>query len=74
MPHLLIVAALAGWLNREQQSVLDYLKEENRVLKEQLGTKRLRLTNDQRPTTNAVASQPKVGRSVAAFLASMRPS
>ncbi|MFT7618890.1 MAG: putative transposase [Planctomycetota bacterium] len=47
-PHLLLIAALPGWLNREQQKVLDYLREENRVLKEQLGTKKLRLTNTQR--------------------------
>ena len=47
-PHLLLVAALAGWLNREQAKVLDYLRGENRVLKEQLGTKKLRLTDAQR--------------------------
>jgi len=47
-PHLLLVTALAGWLNREQQKVLDYLREENRVLKEQLGAKKLRLTDAQR--------------------------
>ena len=38
--HVLLVA-LAGWLNREQQKVIEYLKEENRVLREQLGAKRL---------------------------------
>ena len=42
--HLLVVG-LAGWLNREQQRVLEYLKEENRVLRQQLGKKRLRLTD-----------------------------
>jgi putative transposase len=47
-PHLFIISALAGWLNREQQKVLDYLREENRVLKEQLGKKRVRLTDTQR--------------------------
>ncbi|MEE9392657.1 MAG: hypothetical protein V3W41_09145 [Planctomycetota bacterium] len=46
--RFLISSALAGCLNREQQSVLDDLKEENRVLKEQLGTKKLRLTDAQR--------------------------
>ena len=45
--HLLIVA-LAGWLNRHQQAVIDYLIEENRVLKEQLEGQRLRFTDDQR--------------------------
>ena len=28
-----IVVALAGWLNRQQQDVLAYLREENRVLR-----------------------------------------
>ena len=35
-------------LNEQQQRVIDYLKEENRVLREQLGTKQIRLTNNQR--------------------------
>jgi len=35
-PFHLLVIALAGWLNRHQQAVIDYLIEENRVLKEQL--------------------------------------
>ena len=35
-PFHLLVIALAGWLNRHQQEVIDYLMEENRVLKEQL--------------------------------------
>ena len=47
-PFHLHVIALAGWLNRQQQVVIDYLIEENRVLKEQLGGKRLLLTDEQR--------------------------
>ena len=43
-----VVTALAGWIQRNQQHVSEYLLEENRVLREQLGKKRLRLTNDQR--------------------------
>ena len=35
-------------MNRHQQEVIEYLVEENRVLKEQLGGRRLRLTDDQR--------------------------
>ncbi len=34
-----IIVALAGWLNRHQQAVLEYLQEENRILKEKLGHK-----------------------------------
>lgn len=43
-----IVLAVAGWLNRQQQEVVAYLQEENRVLREQLKGKRLRFTDDQR--------------------------
>jgi len=42
-PFHLLVVALAGWLNRHQQNVIDYLIEENRVLKDQLEGQRLRL-------------------------------
>ncbi len=33
----------AGWVHRQQLDVIDYLKEENRVLREMLGEQRLRL-------------------------------
>jgi transposase InsO family protein len=39
---------MAGWITRQQDAAIDYLREENRVLKEQLGRKRLRLTDAQR--------------------------
>ncbi len=41
-------AILAGWGNREQQQVIEYLRTENQVLREQLRTKRLLLNDDQR--------------------------
>ena len=44
----LLLISLAGWLNQHQRDVIDYLQEENRVLREQLGNKRLRLNDDQR--------------------------
>jgi len=47
-PFHLLVVTLAGWLNRHQQAVIDYLIEENRVLKDQLKGQRLRFTDDQR--------------------------
>jgi hypothetical protein len=47
-PWQIVVAALAGWLGRQQDAVIEYLCEENRVLKQQLGRRRLRLTDDQR--------------------------
>ena len=47
-PFRLLLISLAGWLNQQQQDVNDYLQEENRVLREQLGGKRLRFNDDQR--------------------------
>jgi hypothetical protein len=47
-PFHLLVIALAGALNRHQQAAIDYLIEENRVLKGQLEGKRLRFTDEQR--------------------------
>ncbi len=38
----------AGWANRSQQDVIEYLQAENRVLREQLGDGRLLLTDGQR--------------------------
>ena len=35
-PFRLLVIALAGWLNRHQQAVIDYLIEEHPVLKDRL--------------------------------------
>ena len=40
-PLQFIILLAAGWVNRYQQDVIDYLKEENRVLREQLGHRRL---------------------------------
>ena len=37
LPPISLVSFLAGWLNQEQQKVLEYLQEEKRVLKVQLG-------------------------------------
>ena len=43
-----LLVALAGWVNRHQLDIIDYLRAENRVLKEHLGGRRLRLTDAQR--------------------------
>jgi putative transposase len=47
-PLQVLLVTLAGWINRHQQHVIEYLLEENRVLKEQVKGRRLRLTHDQR--------------------------
>ncbi len=41
--HILLVS-IAGWMNREQDAVIDFLQEENRVLRVLLGNKRPRLS------------------------------
>ncbi len=50
MPHALyfLVLALAGWVTRHQENLIDSLREENRVLREHLGPRPLRLTDAQR--------------------------
>ena len=45
--HVLI-AMVAGWLQRHQQQVISYLQEENRILKAKLQGRRLRLTETER--------------------------
>ena len=47
-PFRLLLISVAGWLGQQQRDAIDYLREENRVLREQLGGKRLRLNDDQR--------------------------
>jgi putative transposase len=52
--HVLI-AMVAGWLQRQQQQVITYLQEENRTLKAHLGGQRLRLTDTERRRLAALA-------------------
>ncbi len=47
-PFRFVLIAVSGWMNCGQSHLIDYLREENRVLREQLGDKRLRFTDDQR--------------------------
>ena len=55
-PFRFVLIALAGWMNQRQLQVIEYLREENRVLREQLGERRLRLSDDQR---RRLAPKPK---------------
>jgi hypothetical protein len=53
MPRILdpvqfVLIAIAGWMNQRQRQMIEYLREENRVLREQLGECRLRFDDDQR--------------------------
>src|SRR6267378_1421325 len=47
-PLRFVLVALAGWMNQQQRDVIDYLHEENRVLREQLGPRRVRFSDAQR--------------------------
>lgn len=39
-----VLISIAGWMNQQQQQAIEYLREENKVLREQLGGCRLRFT------------------------------
>ncbi len=57
-PLQILIASFAGLMNRRQGEVLEYLIEENRVPKEQLKGRRLRLTDDQRRRLAARGDTP----------------
>jgi hypothetical protein len=68
-PFRFVLIAVAGWMNQRQLQMIEYLREENRVLREQLGDRRLRLTDDQRRRLAARAKG--LGRKVLAELATI---
>jgi putative transposase len=43
-----LLLMFAGWVNRHQQGVIEYLQAENQALREQIGKKRIRWTDVQR--------------------------
>src|SRR6266481_4802429 len=43
-PFRFVLVAVAGWMNQRQLQIIDYLREENRVLREQLGGQRSSLS------------------------------
>ena len=47
-PLRFLILMVAGWVNRKQLDVIAYLQKENHVLRQQLGGKRRRFTDDQR--------------------------
>src|SRR5712692_2697 len=47
-PLRFVLIAVAGWMNQHQLQIIDYLREENPVLREHLGGRRVRLNDDQR--------------------------
>jgi hypothetical protein len=68
-PFRFVLLAVAGWMNQQQLQMIEYLREENRVLREQLGDRRLRLNDDQR---RRLATKAKgLGRKLLAELATI---
>src|SRR5215470_9341606 len=59
-PFSFLVVSLAGWMNQHERHVIHYLIEENRVLREQIGNRRMRFSDDQRRRLAARAK--KIGR------------
>ena len=68
-PFRFVVIAVAGWMNQRQLQMIDYLREENRVLREQLGGRRLVLNDDQRRRLAAKAKG--LGRKLLAKVATI---
>src|SRR5262250_75291 len=68
-PFSFVVISIAGWMNQHQQHVIDYLMEENRVLREQIGNHRLRFSDAQRRRLAAKAK--KLGRKILAQVATI---
>ncbi len=60
LPLQFLMLIFASWGNRHQQDLIEYLQEEKGALREQLGGKRLRFTDQQRHRLAAKAK--KVGR------------
>ena len=61
-PFSFVVVSIAGWMNQHQQHVVHYLMEENRVLREQIGKRKMRFNDDQRRRLAAKAK--KIGRKI----------
>jgi hypothetical protein len=68
-PFRFVLMCLAGWISQQQQQAIEYLREENRVLREQLGCRRLRFTDDQRRLLAAKAKG--LGRRALAAIATI---
>ena len=60
-PMRFVLICIAGWMNRNQQDVIEYLQEEVRVLRDQLGPNRLRFTDNQRSRLARKAKKIKFG-------------
>ncbi len=58
IPLHVFVAMVLGWLQEEQHRVIEYLGEENRVLKAQLRSRRVQLTDHERRRLAVLGASP----------------
>jgi len=68
-PFSFLVVSIAGWMNQHQHHVVEYLMEENRVLRDQISNRRLRFSDDQRRRLAAKAK--KLGRKLLSQVATV---
>jgi len=68
-PFRFVLITVAGWMNQRQLQIIDYLREENRVLREQLDGRRVRFNDDQRRRLAAMAKG--LGRRILAEVATI---
>jgi len=65
----MVLLSFSGWVSRHQQDVIEYLIEENRVLKELTKGRALRLNDDQR--RRLAAKGKRLGRRVLGTIATI---
>jgi len=68
-PFSFLLISIAGWMNQRQQQIIEYLVEENRVLREQIGKRRMRFSDNQR--CRLAAKAKKLGRKILAQVATI---
>src|SRR5437773_460487 len=68
-PFSFLVTCVAGWMNQHQHDIINYLIEENRVLRQQIGNRRLRFSDDQRRRLAVEAK--KLSRKILAQIATV---
>ena len=68
-PFSFLVTCVAGWMNQHEHDIIKYLIEENRVLRQQIGNRRLRFSDDQRRRLAVEAK--KLSRKILAQIATI---
>src|SRR5215831_978635 len=62
-PFSFLVTSIAGWMNQHQHGIINYLIEENRVLRQQIG--------DRRGSAQRTAGRPRTAAVIAALVTRM---